>query len=341
MTRALLFLSVVFGAGALVPAFDDPGPAPPLPKDTLSPDLHAAKVPFGLRTEKHAADPNYEAVFALGRRLFFDPILSADRTVSCASCHQPEHGFASPERFPRGVYGKRALRHAPSLFNRAMGDRQSWDGAADTLTEQVVLPISNVNEMDLPLVDALKRLRQDADYDGLFAKAFPAAGVSRESLSAALETFVAGLYLGDSPIDRFHAGQFRELGDEERLGLWVFESKGGCWKCHSGSNFTDEGFHNTGVGVVNGRPEPGRSAITREDEDLGAFKTPTLRGVALTPPYMHDGSIATLEEVVEFYGRGGNPNHALDERMQPVDLTDREKLGLVRFLEALSRVTGK
>jgi cytochrome c peroxidase len=132
-------------------------------------------------------------------------------------------------------------------------------------------------------------------------------------------------------------GRRRGGAEEERTGLWIYESKGGCWRCHSGPNFTDEEFHNTGVGAVDGVPEPGREAITKSASDRGAFKTPTLRGIALSPPYMHDGSLATLKDVVEYYRRGGNANEHLDEDLAPLDLTDVEAARLVAFLEALSR----
>ena len=126
-----------------------------------------------------------------------------------------------------------------------------------------------------------------------------------------------------------------ELGSAEKAGLWVFESKGGCWKCHTPPLFTDEGFHNTGIGVVDGQPRPGRFSVTGAEADRGRFKTPTLRGVGLTAPYMHDGSLQTLEDVIEFYSRGGHPNSNLDERMRPLDLTEAEVRNLVAFLKAL------
>jgi len=137
-------------------------------------------------------------------------------------------------------------------------------------------------------------------------------------------------------VDRFRAGDFAALDDAERAGLWFYESRGGCWRCHSGANFSDEDFHNTGVGAVDGRAEEGRLAVTGRPEDRGAFKTPTLRGVALTAPYMHDGSLATLEEVLEFYRQGGRPNPDLDPRLQPVEMSDEDVAHLLAFLRALS-----
>jgi cytochrome c peroxidase len=308
---------------------------PPLPADTLPAELHALPTPLGLPELPHPLDPR---AVVLGRSLFFDPVLSLDRSVSCASCHEPVHGFASPQRFPLGIAGHRARRHAPSIVNRAYAEVQLWDGRAKDLETQVLMPISDPDEMGLPLAGALERLRAEEPYRTRFAASFANGAVDEANLATALAAFVRTLRTGDTPVD-----VFRERGDrtlltkDELAGLWLWESKGGCWKCHSGPNFSDELFHNTGVGAENGEPEPGRSAITSENADRGAFKTPTLRGLARTAPYMHDGSLATLEEVVAFYQRGGNANAHLDARMQPLELSEVEAGDLVAFLRALSR----
>ena len=159
----------------------------------------------------------------------------------------------------------------------------------------------------------------------------------RWELSSALTAFVRRLWIGESPFDRFRVGEIGAFTSAERAGFWLYESRGGCWRCHTGANFTDEGFHNTGVGVVEGTPEEGRAAITGESSDRGGFKTPTLRGLVSTGPYMHDGSLATLEEVVEFYRGGGHANPHLDPVLEPVELTDADAANLVAFLRALSR----
>ncbi|HLQ36960.1 MAG TPA: cytochrome c peroxidase [Planctomycetota bacterium] len=290
--------------------------------------------PLGLPAMPPPPAPASAAAFALGERLFADPILSVDRTVSCRHCHQPEHGFASPEPLPAGVQGKHAVRHAPTLFNRAYGKSQRWDGSTPTLEQFVLQPIQDPNEMGLKLEDALQRLRTDPGYQQAFGKAFQ-GGVSDQNLSTALSTFVRGITRADAPIDRFQHGQTEAIIREQRAGLWIFESKGSCWRCHTPPLFTDESFHDTGIGVQNGEPEPGRMAFTHAAEDRGRFKTPTLRGVRLTAPYMHDGSLATLEDVVEFYARGGNHNQNLDPRLQPLELTAEDKLNLLAFLRSL------
>lgn len=307
---------------------------PPLPRDDLPAEL-ARAIPFGLDTEAALALDDAEA--ALGRKLFFDPILSVDRSVACASCHEPAHAFAGVEALSLGVHGQLTERNTPSLFNRAFGRAFMWDGRAATLEEQVLMPIENPREMGLALDDALARLATDADYSKLFQQTSHAAP-TRSTVAHALSSFVRRLWLGDSPVDHFRQrGDFDALTKEERAGLWFYESRGGCWRCHSGPNFSDESFHDTGVGARDGVPEPGRFAFTHDEADLGAFKTPTLRGVALTAPYMHDGSVATLEDVVAYYRRGGTANTHLAPEIAPLDMTDEDARNLVAFLRALSR----
>jgi len=294
------------------------------------------QIPVGLPLTSDPEDnPVTPERLELGRSLFFDTLLSADRTVSCASCHRPDHGFSSPERFPEGARGRRPSRHAPTLLNRAWGESFFWDGRVTSLEEQVLRPVENENEMALPLPEAIERLASSASYATLFAAAY-SDGVTRENLGKALAGFVRRIRIGGSPVDLFRDGNISHLGREEKAGLWVYESKGRCWRCHSGPNFTDEAFHNTGVGVVDGQPEPGRFAVTGDAADRGRFKTPTLRGLVHTAPFMHDGSIATLEEVVEFYRQGGRTNSHLDADLARIEMTDEDARNLVIFLRSLS-----
>ncbi|MEM9378780.1 MAG: cytochrome c peroxidase, partial [Planctomycetota bacterium] len=274
--------------------------------------------------------------FALGRRLFFDPILSPRRTVACASCHRPDMGFADDRKLSRGIEGYLTRRNAPSLLNKGLSENVLWDGRAATLEEQVLMPIENPEEMALGKAAAVNRLGADEAYSAEFRSVF-GREVDEDALASALASFVRGLTAGDSPVDRFRDGDVEALTSDEEAGLWIFEGKGRCWRCHSGPNFSDESFHNTGVGAVDGEAAPGRGAITREATDLGRFRTPGLRMLTVTAPYMHDGSLATLEEVVEFYRRGGNENPNLSDRLEPLELSDREAAQLVAFLEALSR----
>lgn len=309
-----------------------------VPDDVLPAEL-ALEPPFGLIGKGEGAPPRVDAREArIGRKLFFDPVLSVDRSVACASCHQPEHGFAQASASSVGVRGQHTARNSPSLFNRALGARFMWDGRTPTLAEQVLQPIENPAEMGLSIREALQRLSSDAEYARLFREDLGGLP-SRESLALALSSFVSTLWIGDSPVDRFQAGEASALSDEERTGLWVYESKGHCWRCHSGVNFSDEALHNTGVGARDGAPEDGGFAITKLEGDRGRFKTPTLRGLAFTAPYMHDGSLATLRDVVDYYARGGNPNSHLAPEIEPLELTEEEKVRLVKFLEALSRTS--
>jgi cytochrome c peroxidase len=304
----------------------------PVPADTLPKDLAIESIPLGLGPRPGDNSPSPARV-ALGRSLFFDPILSHDRTVACATCHQPDHGFASPDARPLGIGGRTGHRRAPSLLNRAYGTAFFWDGRAATLEEQALEPIANPDEMGTTVADAVARLKADAGYREQFAAAFD-DGVTAANLGKALASFERVLLRGDSPIDKFREhGDRTAMTDAERHGLWLYESKGRCWRCHSGKTFTDEGFHNTGVSW--GGTDLGRYGVSKRDEDRGKFKTPTLRGVKLTAPYMHDGSLKTLDDVVEFYNRGGRANPHLDPAIGPLGLTNDEAAALVAFLKAL------
>ncbi|MCA9322308.1 MAG: cytochrome-c peroxidase [Planctomycetes bacterium] len=296
-------------------------------------------VPFGLPAEMNEPEESRPdpARIALGRRLFFDPILSRTREISCASCHDPKHGWSSPDARSRGVEGRITTRHSPTLLNRAYGRRFMWDGRASSLEEQVLQPIENPLEMDLSLAEALDRLQADEDYVRAFQGAWSEAP-TQDRLARSLAIFVRRIQIGNSPIDRFRSGVFEKpLTPAARTGPWIYESKGRCWQCHTGSNFSDEDFHNTGVGVLDDKAEKGRMDVTQDERDRGRFKTPTLRGLSFTAPYMHDGSLPTLRAVVDFYRAGGGDNPNLDRKMQPIELSDREAEGLVAFLEALSR----
>ncbi len=314
------------------------GAEPPLaPRDPLPLRLPLDFVPLGLDTPRPVPrdNPLTEAKARLGRKLFFDPLLSADRTVSCAGCHRPDHGFASPRRVAVGVGGREHRRNAPSLLNRAYGRSFFWDGRATSLEAQALLPIENPLEMANDVGEVVRRLRADAGYAAAFRTAFP-DGVTAANVGKALATFERLLLAGGSRVDRFRAGEVGALSEGERHGLWLYESRAGCWRCHSGANFSDEGFHNTGVGWGKSPPDWGRFAVTGKDEDRGRFKTPTLRRLADTGPYMHDGSMATLEEVVEFYNRGGGKNPHLDRAIVPLGLSAADARDLVAFLRALS-----
>ncbi len=314
------------------------GSSPPAlaPGDTLPVELSLDHIPLGLGPRPAAGDnPLTSAKVQLGRKLFFDPILSADNSVSCASCHQPAYGFSSSLARPQGIHGRQTSRRPPTLFNRAYGTAFFWDGRETTLEAQALRPIADPDEMGSQLDDVVRRLRGSKVYQARFAAVFP-DGVTAANLGKALASFERVLLRGDSGVDRFRErGEVAALTPEERHGLWLYESKAGCWRCHSGANFTDERFHNTGVSWGREPLDLGRYRISGKEPDRGQFKTPTLRGVVLRPPYMHDGSLATLTDVVQFYNRGGGANPHRDTALAPLDLTSEEIQALVAFLKAL------
>jgi cytochrome c peroxidase len=281
-------------------------------------------IPLGLDLYMPVPEENpvTEEKVKTGRRLFFDTRLSRDGTIACASCHDPARAFSDGRPVAIGVFNRIGRRSAPALINRGYGRAFFWDGRATTLEEQVLQPIQDPNEMDLTLDEASARV-----------------GLPVDEIARSLASFVRSILSGASPFDRYITGDRNALSPEQQAGLLVFRGKANCTACHVGPTFTDERFHNTGVAWRDGRLlDDGRFSVSSRADDRGAFKTPTLREIARTAPYMHDGSIATLQEVVEFYDRGGNPNPALDPELRPLRLTPTEKQALVRFLEALNGV---
>ena len=262
----------------------------------------------------------------LGRRLFDDRRLSRDRTVACTTCHNPRRAFSSPQPLAVGVFGRRGRRNAPALINRGYGRGFFWDARTATLEEQVLKPIEDPNEMDLPVAVAAARV-----------------GLSHAELSDALASYVRSILSGNSPFDRFINGDRSALSAAQQTGLRIFRGKGNCTACHVGPTFSDERTHNTGAAwrpsTGSGQAafqDEGRFIVTGKNEDRGAFKTPTLRDVARTAPYMHDGSLGTLEAVVRFYDEGGRANPNLDPEIRPLRFTTAETRALVAFLGSLS-----
>lgn len=276
---------------------------------------------------------------ALGEKLFFDPILSADRTVSCASCHKPEHAFADNVAASRGIGGHLTSRNTPSAANMAARQDFFWDGRASSLEEQALGPIQNENEMGLPLAEAVARLNGDPSYAAAFAKIYRGAATEK-NLANALATFERTLETGNSPYDRFVAGDDSALSEAAKRGRLLFIGRANCNNCHSGEDFTADRHKN--IGLFNGKElnDPGRAGVTKSPEHLGLFKVPSLRNVAVTAPYMHNGMFATLREVVDYYNEPGkfvggsiNRDKALD---QPLQLDEGDRADLVAFLEALT-----
>ena len=273
---------------------------------------------------------------SLGRRLFSDTILSRNRRLACVTCHDPGRAFTDGRPVAVGIFGRTGTRHVPTLVNRGYGRAFFWDGRIPRLDTQVLQPIRDRKEMDLPLGEAVERLRDHDEYPALFQAAFGRA-ITTDDLGRALASYVRTILTGGSPFDHYMNGERDALSKRALEGLRIFRGKGNCTACHVGPTFTDERFHNTGVAWQDGELlDQGRYQVTGTEDDRGAFKTPTLREVTRTAPYMHDGSLATLADVIEFYDRGGNENPFRDRELRPLSLTAAEKGALLAFLESLS-----
>ncbi len=299
----------------------------------LKVDLKFDSTPAGIPEIDEEAKGDIK-VAELGRQLFFDPLLSSDGSTSCATCHRPEHGFSIPDPIGEGVNGTTGKRHPPVILNRYSSDAQFWDGRAGSLEEQALQPLESDEELNSSIEEVMQKLAANPDYQKKFSDIFD-DGLTRTNLANAIAGFERILVTGDSPIDRFVTARESVLTKSERQGLWLYESKGGCWQCHSGQNYSDEQFHNTGVSWGLEPLDLGRFEHTKDESHKGQFKTPTLRNVASSAPYMHNGSMKTLREVVEFYNKGGNDNPHLDKDMRPLNLSENEVDDLVAFLKAL------
>jgi len=274
---------------------------------------------------------------ALGQQLYFDTRLSADGAVACATCHNPRFGFTDGQAVSTGMKGQRGGRSAPTTVNRVFSSLQFWDGRAASLEEQAKGPMVNPIEMGNPShAPVVERLRQVSSYREAFKRAFGTADFTIDHVAKAIACYERTNLSGNAPYDRFKAGDKAALSDAAQRGLALFEQKARCNRCHSGPNFTDEQFHNLGVGMTKPQPDLGRYEISKQEKDKGAFKTPTLRDIALTAPYFHDGSAQTIEEVVELYNTGGHKNPFLSKEMLPLNLSAQEKADLVAFLRALT-----
>ncbi len=333
-----LALAAVVAAGAAV-AVDAP-PAGRVRGETLTSGSISLELPLGLQAGAAyvpEANPLTAEKVELGKLLYFDPRLSLDRTVSCASCHNPFHGFADPAPTSKGVGGKVGARNSPTVINRLFSKEQFWDGRAEDLEAQAKGPLTNPVEMAMPSHDAVvERVAAVHGYAPYFKKAFGDEKVTIDRIAQAIASYERTVVAGNSPYDRYVAGDKDALSAAAQRGSMLFDGKANCRVCHAGFNFTDESYHNLGVGMDAAKSDAGREEVTKQEGDRGAFKTPTLRNVAQTAPYMHDGSEATLRDVVEFYNRGGRPNPQLSKEIRPLGLSARDVDDLVAFLEALT-----
>lgn len=269
----------------------------------------------------------------LGRTLFFDPRLSGSRFISCATCHNP--GFAWGDGLPKGIGdGMKSLkRRTPTILNADYGELMFWDGRADSLEAQALGPIQSATEMNMPLGQAVERISAIEGYQPLFAKAYPGEPISGKTIAKAIATFERTVVSGKAPFDRWIQGDEDAVSESAKRGFDLFNGKGGCAQCHSGWNFTDSGFHDIGVDDA----DLGRGSLLKIEAMQHAFKTPTLRNVAVRAPYMHNGSELSLAAVVDFYDAGGKAQRSsLAPEIHPLHLTAAEKADLIDFLKTLT-----
>ncbi len=303
--------------------------------------------PLGLPPVPIPADnPPTAETIALGRKLFYDPMLSIDDTVACVTCHAPDLGFSDGKQFSEGVEGLMGGRNSPTLFTVAYYTTQFWDGRAPSLEKQAEGPVQAPVEMGQTLEGVEEKLMADSSYRSEFEIAFGPGRITFEMVEKAIASFERTVVSGNSPFDRyFFEGDKEALSESAQRGLEVFRDpeKGNCTACHTIGEtyalFTDNEFHNLGVDLdpQGELKDIGRYEVTQNESDKGAFKTPSLRSVALTAPYMHDGSLQTLSDVIDFYVGGGSSNPWLDEEMKTLDfLTFPERADLLAFLESLT-----
>jgi cytochrome c peroxidase len=306
----------------------------------------AIDAPLGLPAVPIPADnpPTADAI-ELGRKLFFDARLSGDNTVSCATCHNPQLSFTDGLPGSKGIKGKIGRRNAPTVLNAAYYSTLFWDGRAASLEQQAGGPIANPDEMGQPHDLSIRKFEKIPEYEKEFEQVFGPGRLTIEKIEMALASFERTLVSGDSPFDRYrYGGDKTALSAEAIRGLEIFTDKkrGNCSTCHEVGEkfavFTDGKFHNLGAGI-NAKgdfTDLGRYEQTKVEADKGAFRTPDLRNVAKTAPYMHDGSLKTLKDVVDFYDGGGTSNPQLDKEIKELKLSERDRADLVAFLESLT-----
>lgn len=304
------------------------------------PAPYTLTIPFGLDAAAGYIPADYPLTqdkVELGKLLFFDTRLSQNNTVSCASCHIPQLAWTDGQQVGIGIHRQPATRNTQTIVNRLYSKAQLWHGKSPSLEAQAINPIHKPVRMGMPSYEAeVAKLNDIKGYRERFQKVF-GTDVTLDGLAKAIAAFERTILSGNSPADRFDmGGEERAISESAKRGLALFQGKARCTRCHSGFNFTDEQFHNLGIDWDGDQIDVGRYKVSKDPEDIGAFKTPTLREISLTAPYMHDGRFATLEEVIEFYDQGGLQNPHLSNLMVPLSLTEQEKTDLVEYMRALN-----
>ncbi len=281
-------------------------------------------------------NPQTDAKVRLGQQLYFEKRISLDNTIACATCHDPAAGWADPRPVSQGVDGAKGGRNSPTVLNASYNAVQFWDGREPDLEHQALGPLQNPVEMKMTMPMVVDRLKSMPGYVSQFQDVF-GTEPNDQGVAKAIAAFERTVISSNSPYDRYLQGDETAMSASAVRGMNLFRGKAHCMSCHSGPNFTDSRFHNLGVGYKGGKfADEGRVVVTKRRLDTGAFKTPTLRSIALTAPYLHDGSEQTLEAVIDLYARGGIPNPYLDRLMTPLNLSKQEKADLVEFLKALT-----
>lgn len=276
-------------------------------------------------------NPMDEDVIELGEVLFFDPRLSGNDELSCASCHVPALGWSDGKPLFEGFEGVEGPRRTPTIINSAYYDELFWDGRAESLEEQALGPISSPIEMNMSLDELAGKLTEIEGYPEMFDETF-GEEITIDNIGKALAAFERTIVVEDTPFDQFLAGDYDALSEEEIFGMELFANEAQCITCHNGPHLTDQQYHNVGLDS----DDEGRMEHTGDEEDDGAFRTAGLYGAAHHAPYMHDGSLETLEEVVDFYDRGGDGHENTSPLITELNLSDDEKSALLAFLEVLA-----
>jgi cytochrome c peroxidase len=276
-----------------------------------------------------------QAQIELGKMLFFDSRLSRDRSMSCATCHDPAKGFGDGRALAVGFGGKVLARHSPTVLNAAYNSSQFWDGRAASLEEQAAGPIMAAAEMNMASEqDVVARLNLASAYTERFRATFGEAP-NLKNIAKSIASFERTLVTPDSRFDRYLSGDKSALTEQEKRGLILFIGKASCSACHNGNNLADSKFHVLGS-TPNQKEDVGRYAVSKDEKDRGAFKTPTLRNVELTAPYTHNGVLKSLDEVIEFYNEGGGEARNKSDLILKLELTKQEKADLIAFLKSLT-----
>ena len=356
------------GKGPVTKAEIDKWLANPKNHVELKPELPMGLAAGASQIKGLDKNPLTRAKIELGRQLYFDTRLSADNTLSCSSCHDPDEGFARHTQFGVGIDGQEGGRNSPVTYNRILSDLQFWDGRAGSLEAQAVGPIANPIEMGNTHDKAVATLKKIPGYVAQFKAVFGGDdAVNIDNVGKALATFERVIVTGPSaydyaeafqPFTRFDKDELAELKEDspetyaryEELKKGVeknplseaakrgkelfFSQEVNCAACHVGANLADEKYHNLGIGADAKEPDVGRFAVTKDPKDWGAFKTPTIRNVALSAPYMHDGSLKTLADTVEHYNKGGTPNRNLSDKVKKLNLNKQQVQDIVAFMKA-------